>query len=189
VHARSLIATHQRVRVARDEAEFGITRCGSASANTATVTAGRIRGPPRRAHTQSASCFCHRSPRSALHVLHGRVAVRRRLHQFAVSRVKLPNIGSPTETNLARITFLRSYRCRLYPWPSPDAYTTIPTKAIVLHVCHEQSALMILNASLPYPAVLRVGRRGQGYKEGQRGSPIGGRSTTRGSSEVTRFCR
>jgi hypothetical protein len=43
VHARSLIATHQRVRVARDEAEFGITRCGSASANTATVTAGRIR--------------------------------------------------------------------------------------------------------------------------------------------------
>jgi hypothetical protein len=59
------------------------------------LTAGRIRGPPRCAHTQSASCIRHRSHGSALHVCTG-AAARRCLHRFAVSCVKLRNIGSLT---------------------------------------------------------------------------------------------
>jgi hypothetical protein len=84
-HARSLIATHQRARVARNEtlsvaSAFAVARRLTPSSCTVDpLTAGRIRGPPRCAHTQSASCFRHRSNGSALHVLHGRVTVRRRL--------------------------------------------------------------------------------------------------------------
>jgi len=84
-HAPSRIATHQRIRIARDEAlsvasAVAVARRLTPSARTVDpLTAGRIRGPPRCASTQSASCLRHGSHGSALHVLHGRAAVRRRL--------------------------------------------------------------------------------------------------------------
>ena len=84
-HARSLIATHQRIGIARDEAlsvasAVAVARRLTSSACTVDpLPAGRIRGPPRYANTRSASCLRHRSNGSALHVLHGHAAVRRRL--------------------------------------------------------------------------------------------------------------
>jgi hypothetical protein len=75
-YTRSLIATHQRIRIARDEAlnvasAVAVARQLTPSARTVDpLTAGRIRGPPRCANTQSASCLRHGSRRSALHVLH-----------------------------------------------------------------------------------------------------------------------
>ena len=66
-HAPSRIATHQRIRIARDEAlsvasAVAVARRLTPSARTVDpLTAGRIRGPPRGAYTQSASSLCHRS--------------------------------------------------------------------------------------------------------------------------------
>ena len=66
-HARSLMATHRPVRTARDEALgvasiVAVARPLTPSACTVDpLTAGRIRGPPRRAHAQSASSLHHRS--------------------------------------------------------------------------------------------------------------------------------
>jgi hypothetical protein len=66
-HARSFIATHQRARIAQDEAlsvasTVAVPRRRTRSACMVDpLTAGRIRGPPRCAHTQSASNLRHRS--------------------------------------------------------------------------------------------------------------------------------
>jgi hypothetical protein len=66
-HARSLIATHQCVWTARHEvlsvaSAVAVPRRLTPSACTvAPLTAGRIRGPPRCAYTQSASSLRHRS--------------------------------------------------------------------------------------------------------------------------------
>jgi hypothetical protein len=70
--ARSLIVTHQRVPAARDEdlrvsSAVSVARPITPAACTVhLLTAGWIRGPPRRAHTQSASCLRYRSHGFAL---------------------------------------------------------------------------------------------------------------------------
>ena len=72
-HARSLIAAHQRIRIA-DEAlsvasAVAVARRLTPSVRTVDpLTASRIRGPPRCANTQSASFLRHRSYGSDLHV-------------------------------------------------------------------------------------------------------------------------
>jgi hypothetical protein len=73
-HALSLIATHQRLRIAGDEAlsvasAVALAHRVTPSARTVDpLPAGRIRGPPRCANTQSASFLRHRSYGSDLHV-------------------------------------------------------------------------------------------------------------------------
>jgi hypothetical protein len=75
-HARSLIAAHQLIRIA-DEALSVASAVAVARRLTPSVRTvdplppGRIRGPPRCANTQSASCLRHGSHGSPLHVLHG----------------------------------------------------------------------------------------------------------------------
>jgi hypothetical protein len=113
VQVRSLIVTDQRVRIARDEALSVASAVAVARRLTPSAcTVDPLRGPRHCAHTRSASCLRHRTHGSALHVLHGQAPVQRRLQRFAVTWVKLRNIGSPTETNLLRTICGRSFEER-----------------------------------------------------------------------------
>jgi hypothetical protein len=91
-HAHSLIATHQCVRIARDEALTVVSaitvrrRLTPSACTVDPLTAGRIRGPPR---TQPASRLRHETTASDLHVLRG----RRRIQQFAVGCAISKNVA------------------------------------------------------------------------------------------------
>jgi hypothetical protein len=119
-HARSLIATHRGVRIARDEALSGAStvavarRLAPSGCTVHPLAAGRIRGPPRWRTCSTSVKPSSQKPRHPLCTLcMGDAADRqRRLQRFAVTRTKLRNIGSPRGGNLLRIIFSRPHCCR-----------------------------------------------------------------------------
>jgi hypothetical protein len=108
-YTHGLIATHRRVRIARDVlltvasiATIG-RRLTPTKCKIDPLAAGRIRGPPRCARAQSASNRRHGSNGIRLACL---AAGRSRGLQrcAAVTHVKSSDIGSPIGTKLCRVT-------------------------------------------------------------------------------------